>query len=65
MEETILEKETEAEELTELFNQPDFYTKHGDDAVELTEKLENLKKEIETLYARWEELEEIKAESEA
>ncbi|MCH2209477.1 MAG: ATP-binding cassette domain-containing protein [Lentisphaerales bacterium] len=65
MEETILEKETEAEELNELFNQPDFYTKHGDDAVELTEKLENLKKEIETLYARWEELEEIKAESES
>ena len=65
MEETILEKEAEAEELNELFNQPDFYTKHGDDAVELTEKLENLKKEIETLYARWEELEEIKAESES
>ena len=37
---------------------------HGDDAVELTEKLQNLKKEVETLYARWEELEEIKAESE-
>ena len=65
MEETILEKENEAEKLTELFNQPDFYTKHGDEAVELTQKLEDLKKEIETLYARWEELEEIKAESES
>lgn len=63
MEETILEKETEAEELQALFNQPDFYTKHGDDAVQMTEKLDGLKKEVETLYARWEELEEIKAES--
>ena len=63
MEDKILELETEAEELSALFNQPDFYEKHGHDAVELTEKLNSLKSEIETLYARWEELEEIKNNS--
>ena len=60
MEDKILELETEAEELESMFNQPDFYEKHGNEAVELTEKLNSLKSEIEQLYARWEELEEIK-----
>lgn len=60
IEEHILELESEVEELEALFNQPDFYDKHGHEAVELTEKLETGKKEIERLYNRWEELEEIK-----
>jgi ABC transport system ATP-binding/permease protein len=59
----ILDKDAQAEELESLFNQPDFYEKHGNDAVELTEKLKTLKKEIEVHYARWEKLEEIKAQS--
>lgn len=60
MEDKILELETETEELESMFNQPDFYEKHGNEAVQLTEKLNSMKSEIEKLYARWEELEEIK-----
>ena len=38
--------------------------RHGDEAVELTEKQASKKAELDALYARWEELEKIKVESE-
>ena len=60
IENKILGLEEEAEELENLFNQPDFYEKHGNEAEKLTEKLNSLKGEVEQLYKRWEELEEIK-----
>ena len=60
IENKILGLEEEAEKIETLFNQADFYEKHADEATELTEKLNSLKGEVEQLYKRWEELEEIK-----
>lgn len=59
IEETILEAESEVERLTELFNQPDFYEKHGDNWQELEQELEQSKEKAHTLYQRWEILETI------
>lgn len=63
MEETILEAEEEVARLEALFAAPDFYEKHGQDWKQLEGELQEGKKRVETLYARWEELEAIKAAS--
>ena len=60
MEETILEVETEIEDIEARFTQPDFYTKHGDKQEELSARLDELRANQDKLYARWEELEKIK-----
>jgi len=61
MEETIMEAETEVEELETAFAAPNFYEKHADNWQDLQKKLDDRKKHVQELYARWEELEAIKA----
>jgi hypothetical protein len=60
MENKIFGIEARVAELDDLFAQADFYEKHGDKAAELNEELANLKSQIEKLYARWEELDNLK-----
>jgi ATP-binding cassette subfamily F protein uup len=54
----ILETEGEVERIEALFASPDFYAKHGHEAVALQERLETKRLEVPQLYARWEELEQ-------
>ena len=61
MEATILEEEDEVARIEGLFAEPDFYTKHGQDAAALEEKLNATRHRVAQLYARWEELEAIRA----
>lgn len=58
METRILEAEEACVSLESLFAEPDFYAKHGHDAVQLQAKLEQMRRDIPALYARWEELEQ-------
>ncbi len=60
MEELLMEKETEIEEMESVFAQPDFHEKHGHRTKEIQEELEQKKAELAELYARWEELEALK-----
>jgi ABC transport system ATP-binding/permease protein len=61
MEETILGVEGEVSRLEALFAAPDFYEKHGGQWQELQRSLEAARKRVAELYARWAELEAIKA----
>ena len=61
MEATILNAESEVARLETLFAAPDFYTDHGHEWQELEKKLKASRDEVARLYARWEELEQIKA----
>ena len=59
IENDITQAESEAARIESIFASPDFYEKHGDQTVQLTEELAAAKVLIECLYARWHELEEI------
>ena len=56
MEETILNAENIAAELEALLNDPDFHVTRSAEASEVISKLEAQRREIDRLYARWEEL---------
>ena len=56
----ILESETRVKEIDTLFAEPDFYQEQGNKAQELDDERTRLTKEVEALYARWEQLEAIK-----
>jgi len=60
----ILEKETGAEELEKLLADPEFYRERAAEAAKVHADLEALRTEIATLYARWDELETIRASAE-
>ena len=60
MEGKIMEAEAEVERIEALFMLPDFYDKYGDKIVELNAELEQGKIKVQNLYARWEELENLK-----
>ncbi len=60
MEATILATENEAARLEALFESPDFHRDHGHEAAELNARLEAARAEVARLYARWEELEQIR-----
>ena len=60
MEQAILEAESRVSELEEIFQTPDFYARHGHEAARLKEDLEKAKAVCETLYSRWEFLENKK-----
>ncbi len=60
MEMIIQSTEAEATRIEKLFEDPDFYKKHGDQWEELDAQLVAAKEKIQTLYQRWEELENIK-----
>ncbi len=57
----ILAAEEEVARLEGLFELPDFYQKHGHEAQALQDQLEAAKLVVPKLYARWEELEQIRA----
>jgi ATP-binding cassette subfamily F protein uup len=61
MESAILEVEDKIATLERTFIQPDFHRKYGDRTEELKAELSAEKERLHRLYARWEELEQIKA----
>ena len=63
MEATIAEVESEIARLEALFTEPDFNRKYGQQIAELNQELDANKEKLNTLFARWEELESIRAAS--
>jgi ATP-binding cassette subfamily F protein uup len=63
MEATILAAEAEVARLEALFAAPDFYQKHGHEVAALDAQLVAAREAVPRLYARWEELEAIRAAS--
>lgn len=61
MEAAILEAEEEVAGIEALFADPEFHQKHGQRTTELTTELERARQHVAKLYARWEELEDIRA----
>jgi ABC transport system ATP-binding/permease protein len=64
MEETILGVEGRVAEIEAMFADPEFHQKYGDQAMALNNEVEAGRKRVETLYARWEELEAIRLAAE-
>ncbi len=64
MEAAILKDEEAVVRIENLFADPEFHSKHGGKTIELTNELETAKKHGAALYARWEELEAIRAANE-
>ena len=64
METAILKAEEAVARIESLFADPEFHSKHGANTIELTSELETAKKQGAALYARWEELEAIRAANE-
>ncbi len=64
MEEAIMLAEEEVSKMEEVFQEPDFFAKHGAELPALQKSLEEAKSRCESLYARWAELENKKAELE-
>ena len=64
MEAAILKAEEAVARIESLFADPEFHSKHGGKTIELTNELETAKKHGAALYARWEELEAIRAANE-
>ena len=60
----ILNAEGEVSRIEGLFANPEFHLRHGARTNELTIELDTAKKQTAALYARWEELERIRAASE-
>ena len=65
MEEAILISEEKVAELDATLNDPSFYVTRSTEAEGLMAELEKAKSSVAKLYVRWEELEAIKAASEA
>ncbi|MGO8764531.1 MAG: ABC-F family ATP-binding cassette domain-containing protein [Limisphaerales bacterium] len=64
MEAQIHAAESEVARIEGLFADPEFFRKHAKQVNQITEELGAAKEKIPKLYARWEELEAIKAGSE-
>ncbi|MBI1841480.1 MAG: ATP-binding cassette domain-containing protein [Verrucomicrobia bacterium] len=58
----IHEAEAEVRRIEALFASPNFHRDHGPRTLELTEQLAALRARVPVLFARWEELEAIKAQ---
>ncbi|HCA79508.1 MAG TPA: hypothetical protein DEP53_07210, partial [Bacteroidetes bacterium] len=50
----------EVERIEALFSEPDFYQKRGEETARLTEELSAARAKVDRLYARWNELEELR-----
>ena len=61
IENDIVNAESEVARIEAIFAASDFYEKHGEQTIQLTQELSATKVLVERLYARWHELEEIKA----
>jgi hypothetical protein len=53
--------EAEVERIETVFSAPDFYQRRGDEITRLTDELAAARTTVDRLYARWNELEELKA----
>ena len=60
--EVLANLESELEVLQQIMSQPDFYQQGKDDINAANDKLAALEAELERQFARWEQLEEMKAE---
>ena len=60
MEERILDVEENIERIESIFSRSDFFEKYGDKATQFQKELEENKEIVNSLYKRWEELENIK-----
>ena len=65
MDTAIQEAEKKVADLGALFLEPDFHRKHGHRITEIHAELAAAKEQVAALYARWEELEAIRAASPA
>ncbi len=63
METTILEAETEVARMETLFAQADFYASHGHEWGKMEDQLAAARHVVSRLYARWEQLEKVRATS--
>jgi hypothetical protein len=63
MESVILAEEAEVARIEGLFGESDFYVKYGSRLGELEVELGRRRERVAALYARWEELEKIRAET--
>jgi ATP-binding cassette subfamily F protein uup len=63
IEPTIHEAEKTVADIEALFLEPDFHRKHGPRTTEIQAELAAAKDKVTALYARWEELEAIRAAS--
>ena len=61
IENDVLEAETAVSDLETMFAAPDFYQKHGDQWEKLDAQLKAARHKVARLYARWEELEKLRA----
>ena len=59
MEDNIFSCEARIEEIETLYTDPNFFTEYGDKSIELEKEIVTLKKQVEELYSRWEELSEM------
>jgi ATP-binding cassette subfamily F protein uup len=64
MEAQLLARETDIARIEALFATPDFHRQHGAQTHQLVAELAAAKENLTRLYARWEELEAVKAQSE-
>ena len=60
IEQEILAAEADVERIEAIFSAHDFYDQHGQHIAQLTKELNAAKGQIERLYARWHELEELR-----
>ncbi|TAK63878.1 MAG: ABC transporter ATP-binding protein, partial [Bacteroidetes bacterium] len=63
IEQDIMNAESEVKRFEAMFSLPDFYEKHGTQINQLTKELSDAKQNVERLYARWHELEEMSKEA--
>src|SRR5439155_1028211 len=63
MEAQIHAVEAEVARIESLFADPEFFRKHATQVNQLTDELDAAKENVTKLYARWEELEAIRAAS--
>ena len=61
MEENIAAAEAALEEIESRFSEPDFFVKNAKDMPRFEAELAAARAEVERLYARWEELEQLQA----
>ena len=61
IEREIVDAEAEVAHLEAIFSEPDFYQKRGGEVSRLTEELNAARANVDRLYTRWNELEEMKS----
>jgi ATP-binding cassette subfamily F protein uup len=61
IEHEIVDAEAEVERLEAIFSEPDFYQKRGNEVSQLKEELNAARANVDRLYTRWNELEELKS----